>query len=216
VSKPDSPTSVKGKATSSSITLSWRPPATGTPTQYLIVRGKQSWRTSKTTFKESGLPPASTFTYALYSIGLGGEKSPPAKKKVSTVTPSQWNGLLSGSFAAHVSATHPYDDTWRFATACSKGPCNAAWSAATYPGIRATLYFNGGSYQGTSNQATFAVMCGSVHIPAVVTLHISQVKSQLWAGTWKVVWISGWIYVVTPQTNSCSSGHFSYSFTATG
>ncbi len=215
VSKPKPPTSLNGAPTTSTITLHWRKPVGFTPTQYLIVRGGRSWHTHKTSFTESGLPPASTFTYTLYALGTQGKKSPPVTKTISTLTPSQSAGLLSGSFFAHVAAPHPYDDTWRFAASCAIGPCNASWTAATYPGIGATLYFNGSSYQGTSNFAPFFVICQNAHAVVRVTIQITQIGSRLEGGTWKVVAFSGSITVVQPQTINCSTtAQFTYSFTA--
>ena len=118
------------------------------------------------------------------------------------------------AYAAHVAANQPYHDTWRFKPSCKTGPCGAVWTAAAYPGIRAGLSFKGKTYQGTSNDAVFAVTCNGVHIPSIVTMHITQIHSKLAGGKWKVVSFSGWIYVVVPSSTNCSSGQFSNTFTA--
>ena len=208
------PFNLKGSSTTSSITLFWGAPSTGNPANYLIVRAGQSWTTTNTKFTESKLPPASRFTYTLYAVAADGSRSPAVTKSIATAAPAQWNGLLTGSYAAHVAATHPYNDTWRFKPSCKTGPCGAVWTASAYPGIRAGLSFKGKTYQGTSNNAVFAVTCNGVHIPSVVTMHITQIHSKIVGGKWKVVSFSGWIYVVVPATTSCSSGQFSNTFTA--
>jgi hypothetical protein len=181
---------------------------------YLITRGGHSWTTSKTKFTESKLPPASTFTYTLYAVAQDGSKSAPLAKKIATATPAQWDGLLSGAYAAHVASSNPYNDTWRFSPSCKTGPCGAVWTESAYPGIRAGLSFHGKTYQGTSNTATFAATCNGYHVPSTVTMHITQIHSKLVGGKWKVVSFSGYLYVSVPATQSCSSGQFSTTFSA--
>jgi hypothetical protein len=45
-------------------------------------------------------------------------------------------------------------------------------------------------------------------------MHITKIHSKLVGETWKVASFSGWIYVVTSETQSCFSGHFTNTFTA--
>jgi Fibronectin type III domain len=174
---------VAGPSTANSIALHWSSPPTGPlPDKYLIVgmdTATDSVPGTVTSYRQTGLTPASTYQYRVVAV-RGGKRSPQsALLTVHTLAPPISQARLQGSWSVHARTIGHGPPgrrngymTWNLSPACAAGACDVILHGKNGPfSFKTKLTRRGAAYTG---QAVTHFGCGSPgsSIPYPVTLKI--------------------------------------------
>ena len=210
-----------GQSTTSSVTLSWSRPATGPPpSRYVILhdgRVAGSVPGTVTSYRATGLAPATAYRYRLAAERGGQRSAPSAVIVVTTATPpvsaarlqGQWTvGIKLTGGAGGLTGPRSRDETWQATPKCAAGPCDVRLSGGLNGYVfKTTLTRAGAVYQGKIAGNVFPCGPKSKSFPIRSTVRIritvatARVEDSQWtAGSW-----AGHMVVTAPYT---ASGNF--------
>jgi len=214
-------------ATTTSVAIRWAGPATGpAPTVYKILRnGQPVGQVPGTTtyFRETGLPPATTFRFQVFAV-RGNKKSPrSAVLTVATVTPpvsagvldQRWTvhwKVLSASSNANAKVGQTWTDNWTFTPACQAASCNVSVAGSLNGNTfsPASLSHSGAAYSGNTTVGGSCDSSSGGKIQLTDTMQIQlQVKgAKVVAGAWTA---TSWTGSVTLHIPAASNATFNCS-----
>lgn len=210
-----------------SVTVSWAPPAEGTPpTAYAIFRGDQLVATvsgNRTSYLDKGLSPATRYAYSV--AASWGDQSADlystAPINARTGTPSLGSARLAGTWTVatrivrsgggSVSVGDRFTDTWQFRPTCRSGACDVRVSGTIGGSSYITHKFHmtlqqrpGGVYSGSTT--AHITHCGSlptqqdVRNGVQVTINIR--KGSVDGSTWSAKKWQGSMTVTSPYVQA--------------
>jgi hypothetical protein len=210
-----------GPSTTSSVMFRWSRPATGPqPDRYVILhdgRVAGSVPGSVTSYRSTGLPPATAYRYRVAAERGGKRSAPSAVIVVTTATPPVSAARLQGQWTVGIKLTRGgagltgpknWDETWQATPKCAAGPCDVRLSGGLNGYIfKTTLTRAGAVYQGKFAGNVFPCGSKSQSFPIRSTVRIritvatARVENSQWtAGSW-----AGHMVVTAPYT---ASGNF--------
>ena len=210
-----------GPSTTSSVTFRWSRPATGPPPdRYVILHDGRlagSVPGSVTSYRRTGLPPATAYRYRVAAERGGKRSAPSAVIVVTTAAPPVSAARLQGQWTVGIKLTRGgagltgpknWDETWQATPKCAAGPCDVRLSGGLNGYIfKTTLTRAGAVYQGKFAGNVFPCGSKSQSFPIRSTVRIritvatARVENSQWtAGSW-----AGHMVVTAPYT---ASGNF--------
>ncbi len=196
-------------ATSSSIRLSWSPPASGPqPSKYLILEDGQqigSVPGSVTSYQATGLAPDSSYQFQVEAV-RGSKDSPRSTVATAdTTTPPVPDALLTGQWTAYYKVLrwspldttykvgNTWSDGWRFTPNCSSGPCSVTLDGSVNNHSFTTVMTpSGGAYVGSVTLTDFEycdyASVGTTypiadHMTFRIVINKAAVSNQTWTAT---------------------------------
>ncbi|HEY6275386.1 MAG TPA: fibronectin type III domain-containing protein [Streptosporangiaceae bacterium] len=207
-----------GPSTTSSVALHWSGPATGpAPDKYVILYGGSvigSVRGTVTSYRRTGLYPATSYQYQVAAVRGGKRSRPSAAVVLKTVTPPVSAARWQGPWTVHVrivqggaGLTGPrrWDDSWQVSPECAAGPCPVQ-VAGTFNqrDFRATLTRTGAVYAGTTTAHSFRCGKGPGSFPTTSTLKIRVTLTGAQGGSngaWTAISWTGTLRASAPYTS---------------
>lgn len=216
-----------GSVTANSITLHWSPPPTGPlPDKYLVLSGGTvagSAAGPATSYRVTGLTPASSYSYRLVAV-RGGRRSPAsALLTVSTITPPMSQARLQGAwtiYAKNIGAAHGGNNgslSWQFSPVCTAGACDVVLHGRDgISAITVKLVRSGAVYRGQTVDRGQPCGSGANAIPDPIML---KVRLRVTAAVgFNQAWVANsWTGTMTGTSPYVSAATFycaAYTFTA--
>jgi hypothetical protein len=214
-----------GPATANSISFHWARPATGPlPDKYLILSDGRMAGTvagTATSYRHTGLTPASTYQYRVVAL-RGGKRSPQsAALAVSTITPPMSQGRLQGLWDVYAKTIHATSHgrsgtmNWNFIPSCATGVCDVVAHVKNGKySFKVTLAPTGGVYRGrtVANFGPCGTRGNSISDPATVKfrVHVTNAvgEGQAWAAISLTGTMVGSYKYVSAATFYCPASSF--------
>lgn len=211
-------------STTSSAAFHWaRPPTGPAPDKYVIFRDSKrigSVPATVTSYKDTGLAPATPYRYAVASA-LGSQRSAkPAVITVTTLTPPVSAARLQGPWSVQMkivkqaAGATPKVGTmwiamWRFQPKCTAGPCAVVLSGDAggdkpHP-FTVTLTRAGAVYRGTAR--AHISRCGSVDVRDTIRVRITIKNAGVEGRAWTALSWAGTMVKSIPYTPVGANGY---------
>ena len=216
-------------ATVDSVTFQWSaPPDSPTPDTYNIIAAGDgstidSVPGSQTTYKLTGLDPASSYDFQVVAFWGDKHSAPSAELTATTATPAVSAARLSGSpdlqikilttGGGSLTTGMSWSDSWTFTPACSTGPCATALAGDIAPPGFATHTFklnlarNGAVYTGKT--VAHITHCGVepnvVDVKDTVTVSITVKSGNADTGEWLA---SSWVGTLRIDAPYADAGQY--------
>src|SRR5215831_8298003 len=217
-----------GPSTTNSVAFRWAPPATGpAPDKYVILHEGQvigSVRGTVTSFRVTGLAPATSYQYRVAAVRGGKRSALSAVLVVRTVTPPVSAARLQGPWAVSLKIVkgagsltgghRRWAESWVATPKCAAGPCDVLLSGRVNRlKFKTTLTRAGNVYRGKMAGNIFPCGSGSIAFPIRSTMRIrltvtaAHPDNLAWtASSW-----AGSMAVAAPYTSSgnffCTASH---------
>lgn len=217
---PIAPTA--GKATISSLTFSWTPPADApTPTKYVVMRNGATVKEvpgTTTSFEDTGLTFGTAYRYQVSAAWGDAVSDPSPELEMTTATPSATQARLAGDFDVSIKVTasggnvgsgQSWTDSWTFNPKCASGPCAVIAYGDVSPSGFTSHTFKiglnrepGGVYAGAGR--AHITHCGPegqrVSITDVVNVRLTVKTGFMDGSTWAVDTFTGSMRIDSPYT----------------
>jgi hypothetical protein len=207
------------------VTLSWAPPAGGSPVVgYRVYReGVQiaAVPSSATMYVDTGVAPLRTYTYEVLTRGGGTLESDRVSVQVEVPAPPLQAARLRGRFEVKVKVRSQYGyekltgftTHWEFDPKCDVGACDVIWKDLVNPKFKATLERNGARYAG-SDLGKFG-SCSGVRGNSTFEVRFRVKQARYEVGEWRAVKLVGTLEESHDAQSGCGGGGASFSITAT-
>jgi hypothetical protein len=225
---------IAGSAGASEVALRWSSPATGpSPDRYEILRNGHRVgyaAGSVTSYRDTMLAPASSYSYQLIAIRDGKLSPPSAALAVDTVKPPVSDAVLDGKWDVNLSVTSTthfnwgsdpkkWADKWAIQRACTDGPCNVTaagkFSQVTFSD---SLTRDGAVYAGTVPMNNFAYCTSSKkYMPGSLSIQITVDSAAVIGTAWTASSFRGTLtFTDTAGATGCNVGKVIVSVAGTG
>src|SRR5215471_3166674 len=217
-----------GPSTTNSVAFRWAPPATGpAPDKYVILHEGQvigSVRGTVTSFRVTGLAPATSYQYRVAAVRGGKRSALSAVLVVRTVTPPVSAARLEGPWTVSLKIVkgagslkggrQRWAESWLATPKCAAGPCDVLLSGRVNGlKFKTTLTRSGDVYRGRMAGNIFPCGSGSGSFPIRsrmrirITVTAAHPDNLAWtASSW-----AGTMAVAAPYTSSgnffCTASH---------
>lgn len=204
-----------------SVRLDWARPADAVqPDSYVVYRDGQQVEVvdgAKTSFKDSGLAPATQYKYKVVSLWGSRESDATPTLKVRTNTPALSAARLDGDMDITVKmvrspggdwpkAGKSWKEFWSFAPKCNSGACDVVVNADMVPEgfksspFKMTLNQSGASYSGTKR--TNITSCRKKNVNNTVVIKLKVKKADVVNGEWMALAVAGTVVIKSPYTKA--------------
>ena len=209
-------------STTTSVAIRWAAPATGPePTVYKILRnGQPVGQVPGTTtyFRESGLPPATTFRFQVFAVRGNKKSLKSSVLTVATVTPpvsagvldQGWNvhwKVLSASSNANAKVGQTWSDSWTFTPACAAVSCNVsvAGSLNGTTFTTASLTHAGGNYSGNTTVTGYCTgSSGKIKLTDNMQIQLQVMGAKVESGSWTATSWTGSVTLHIPAASNAT------------
>jgi hypothetical protein len=207
---------VASDRTPQSVQLAWSGPSSGPlPDQYEVLRdGRElaSVSGSTTDYHETGLAPATAYSFRIIAIRGAKRSSPSSALTVTTPTPPLYDAVLNSSGPANLTETagnftetykskfskrdvgDTWQEPWSFLPGCASGPCAVQVSGSVVgPQFSTSLTRNGSTYSGSVAIDNWWY-CGSNinnRMDTILNIQVTGVRAKMINGVWAVTSFTG-------------------------
>ena len=214
--------------TTSSVAFHWSRPATGpAPSRYLILLNQKvigSVPGTVTSYRGTGLVPATAYQYQVTAVRDGKRSAPSAVLEVTTSDPPIAAARLQGPWTvnlrvakgrATIQGGKAWIESWQTKPKCRAGACTVTLSGITnwHYRFKMTLTRAGAVYRGKTKATVFPCLLhpGRFPIHSTLTVRLTVATAQPENGAWVAGSWKGTIAVSSPYTTSgnyyCNASH---------
>lgn len=218
------PRDVSVSETTSSVTLEWKAPkGAAQPDSYVIYRDGEQVKSvsgAKTSFKDSGLAPATAYKYAVASLWGARESDRSELLKARTGEPSLGAARLVGDWTITMKMAEDgggdwpkkgkkWDEAWTFTPKCDTGACTVVVNADVVPEgyapspFKITLKRDGATYAGST--VTNITTCRSTKVKNTVVMKLKVAKAGVVGTEWMAQALAGSVIIKSPYTDADGS-----------